>query len=157
MAALLVVGLYILCTVPFLVLLLQMHALRSDYTKLFVVGLVLQLVPVGLVFFPLGVLGVGLLCGTGVSVGRRLRRFRASGLHNPEVLHRWSREFVANVIAVGFGLEQKGVAWLFADVTSRHGFAFLWTGLLPASLAIWLLLGALILREHRARRVVAQP
>ncbi|HEY9724253.1 MAG TPA: hypothetical protein V6D47_19790 [Oscillatoriaceae cyanobacterium] len=153
MDALLVIGLYILCTIPFLVLLVMMHALRSDYAKLFIAGIVLQIVPLGLIFFPVGFFGVGLLCYTGISSGRRLRRFRASGLYNPDVLKRWSWEFIANVIAIGFSFEQKGVAWLFTEVTNRHGFGFLWNDLVPVSLAMWAVLAVLIVREHSLRRL----
>lgn len=142
-----VVALYIALTAPFLVLLLLVHRLQSSYTGLFVVGLVLQLIPIGLVFFPLGFLGVALLAYTLVATARRNRSFRLSGLHNPDVHERWTREYLANLWAFGLALEQKGMAIIFIQVTSREGLAGLWQGFLPASLALWIVLAPLIWRE----------
>ena len=144
-----IVGLYVFFTAPFLALLMFIHRLRSSYTGLFMVAIILQLVPIGLIFFPLGFIGVGLLAFTLVSTARRNKSFESSGLHNPGVQRRWTLEYIANLWAFGLALEQKGVALVFIQVTSRSGLSGLWEGFLPASVLMWLLLGPLILRAHR--------
>ena len=149
-----VVGLYILVTAPLLYLLLRVHAMKSDYTRLFVAALLLQIIPIGLFFFPFGVAGVLLLA---VSLGdayRRHARLKAMGIDNPEVSSRWQLAYMLHLWAIGFTLEQKGVAYLFLDVVNHRGFGFFWQGFLPMSAAIWLILGALILREWRTRRLL---
>jgi hypothetical protein len=145
-----VVGLYVMFTAPFLLLLLFVHRLRSSYTGLFMAAIVLQLIPIGLIFFPLGFMGVGLLAYTLVSTARRNQAFRASGLQNPAVLRRWTFEYIANLWAFGFAIEQKGAALVFIQVTSRAGLSGLWQGFLPASVLVWLLLGPMLWRAHRA-------
>jgi hypothetical protein len=147
-----VVGLYVLCTAPFLGLILYVHALKSSYTQLLVIALILQLIPIGLVFFPLGFIGVALLAYTLVETARRNRLFRAGGYDNPAVEQRWTREYVANLWAFGLALEQKGVALVFIQVTARLGLGGLWEGLLPASLILWSLLGYAIWKEVRRLR-----
>jgi hypothetical protein len=149
MQSMAVVGLYVACTAPFLGLILYVHALRSSYTQLLIIALILQLIPIGLVFFPLGFIGVALLAYTLAETGRRNRLFRTGGYQNPEVERRWTREYLANLWSFGLALEQKGVALVFVQVTSRQGLDGLWQGLLPASLILWALLGFSIWREHR--------
>lgn len=144
-----IVALYILCTAPFLPLLLYIHRLQSAYTGVFIAALVLQLIPIGLVFFPLGFIGVAMLAYTLVATARRNHLFRLAGIDNLEVARRWTQEYIANLIAFGFALDQKGVALVFIQVTSRQGFAGLWEGLLPASAILWLLLVPMIHREWR--------
>lgn len=154
-AAMGVVGLYVVCTAPFLPLLMLVHRLQSSYTGLFVAALILQLLPIGLVFFPLGFIGVGLLAYTLVASRRRNQSFLASGLYNPDVRRRWTQEYVLNLWAFAFALEQKGVALVFIQVTSRQGYAGLWQGLLPASVVLWLVIGTLIARELRDLKTLA--
>ncbi|MDB5100999.1 MAG: hypothetical protein JWM80_5420 [Cyanobacteria bacterium RYN_339] len=154
MQAMAVVGLYVACTAPFLVLILYVHALRSSYTNLLIIALILQLIPIGLVFFPLGFIGVALLAYTLAVTGRRNRLFRLGGYDNPAVDRRWTREYVANLWAFGLALEQKGVALVFVQVTSRQGLSGLWQGLLPASVLVWALLGHLIWRERRRMKSI---
>jgi hypothetical protein len=71
------------------------------------------------------------------------------GIENPEVARRWGLELVFNLWALGFALEQKGVAYLFLDVVGRRGLGFLWSFLIPASALGWLVLIGLIIRERR--------
>ncbi|MEB3329989.1 MAG: hypothetical protein VKQ33_12215, partial [Candidatus Sericytochromatia bacterium] len=144
------VGLYVLVTAPFLPLMLYVHRLGGAYAGLFMAAMVLQLIPIGLAFLPLGLVGVGLLAVSLVGVGRRLTAFRAAGLHNPEVHGRWSREYVANALALGLALEQKGVAWGFLAASQGDGLRVLWGAVLPASGLVWALLAWLIVRERRA-------
>ena len=155
MAAMLVVGLYIAVTAPMLYLFLRVHSLNSDYTRLFLAALILQIIPIGLIFFPLGLLGVALLIVSLVGTYRRNARFRALGIHNPEVARRWRQEYVLNLWALGLALEQKGVAYGFMQVIAHQGLAFLWTMLLPMSVLIWGCLGWLIRQETRALKAVA--
>lgn len=145
MHAIAVVFLYVLATLPFLALLLRVLRHQSDYTRLFVAGLTLQLLPVGLLYLPLGAVGVLLLGYTLVTSYRRNRQFRKTGIEHPEVEHRWSIEYQANLLALGFALEQKAIAWLFVQVVSRHGFEVLWRWILPMSVPMWL--GLLLLIE----------
>jgi hypothetical protein len=147
--AMVVVALYVVVTAPLLYLVLRVHSLQSDYTRLFMAALILQIIPIGLVFFPLGFIGVVLLLASLVATWRRNRRFRAMGIDNPEVAKRWGLELVFNLWALGFALEQKGVAYLFLDVVGRHGLGFLWSFLIPASALGWLVLIGLIIRERR--------
>jgi len=150
-----VVGLYILFTVPFLVLLLFVHRLRSDYTRVFMAAMILQLIPIGLIFFPLGFIGVGLLGYSSWATGRRNSAFRRAGLPNPGVQRRWALEYMANLVAFGFSLEQKAAAFLFIDVTSRQWSPVAWPALAGLSLVIWGLLGPWLWREYRRLPVVA--
>lgn len=154
--AMAVVGLYVACTAPFLGLILYVHALKSSYTQLLIIALILQLIPIGLVFFPLGFIGVALLAYTLAETARRNGQFRASGVQNPEVERRWTREYIANLLAFGLALEQKGVALVFVQVTARQGLEGLWQGLLPVSLIMWALLGHLIWRETRRLRHILE-
>lgn len=148
---LLVVALYLFVTMPFIALVPLAHALRSDYTRLFMAGLVLQLIPIGLVFFPLGFIGVAILGITFVSAHRRNRRFRDLAIDNPDVYRRWSCEYILNAFAFGFAMEQKGVAWLFLEVVSKHGFHILGF-LIAVSLCLWMGIGWLIAGEYRSYR-----
>jgi hypothetical protein len=152
--AMAVVGLYLGCTAPFLGLMLFVHGLRSSYTGLFMIAIALQLIPIGLVFFPLGFIGVALLAYTLAVTGRRLRAFRQSNLPNPEVERRWSREYLANLWAFGLALEQKGLALVFVEVTSRRGLDGFWWGLLPFSVVLWAFLGVLLASEWRRLRAL---
>ena len=152
MDALVVVGLYLVVTAPMLVLLLRVHNLNSDYTRLFMAALLLQIIPLGLLFFPVGFLGVGLLAVTLVATRQRNARFRALGIHNPEVARRWRQEYLLNLWAIGLAIEQKGVAYLFMQVSTHRGLDFLWTGLLPMTVVIWAGLGWAIVRETRSLR-----
>jgi hypothetical protein len=148
------VVLYIAATAPFLPLLLLTHRLQGAYTAPFIVALVLQLIPIGLVFLPLGFVGLAILVATLAMVHRRLRAFRRSGLDNPEVHARWIREYLANLVALGLALEQKGAALLFLEASSRQGLGHLWWVLLPASVALWVPLGVVIRREWRRLRAI---
>lgn len=144
------VGVYVGMTAPFLPLLLYVHRWNGAYTGLFVAALVLQLIPIGLIFFPLGLIGVAILAGTLGSTRRRLRDFRASGMPNDEVHARWIREYLANLVAMGFALEQKAAALAFLEASSGHGLFALWGLFLPGSGLLWLLL-AKPLRAERVR------
>lgn len=150
-AAMGVVALYLLCTAPFLPLLLYVHRMKSAYTGMFIAAMILQLIPIGLVFFPLGLVGVGMLAFTLVATNRRNSAFVRSRLPNPGVERRWREEYLANLVAFGFGLEQKSVALLFIHVTTPHGGLgnAIWA-LLPGSLLLWGVLGPLMWRETRA-------
>lgn len=149
-----VVALYLGCTAPFLGLMLYVHGLRSSYTGPFMVAIALQLIPIGLVFFPLGFVGVALLAYSLASCGRRLHAFRQAGLPNPDVERRWSREYLAHLWAFGLALDQKGLALVFIEVTSRRGLDGLWWGLLPFSVALWAILGFSIQREWQRLRAL---
>jgi hypothetical protein len=150
--AMVVVALYVVVTAPLLYLVLRVHSLQSDYTRLFMAALILQIIPIGLVFFPLGFIGVVLLLASLVATWRRNWRFRAMGIENPEVARRWGLELVFNLWALGFALEQKGVAYLFLEVVDHHGLGFLWTGLLPMTGLLAVVLAFLISRERGVLR-----
>jgi hypothetical protein len=147
------VALYVLVSAPFLPLMLYVHRLGGAYAGLFMGALVLQLIPIGLAFLPLGLVGVALLGFTLARVGKRLAAFRASGMHNPEVHDRWSKEYMANALALGLALEQKGIAWVFLAASRGGGLSDLWTVVLPASLIVW---GAVAWGIHRERRLRAR-
>ena len=151
------VGIYVAATAPFLPLLLIVHRQGGAYTGPFVAALVLQLVPIGLVFVPLGFIGVGMLGWTLWATDRRLRAFRRSGLDSPEVHGRWLREHLTNLVAFGVALEQKTAALLFLDASAGGGLRHLWTGLLPASVALWLVLAWPIWEDLRALRALPRP
>ena len=143
-----VVGVYILVTAPLLAVILLVHGLKSDYTGLFMAALLLQIIPIGLLFYPLGFIGVALLAYTMWGAFQRNRRFRSMGIDNPEVYRRWSIEYQANVVALAFAIEQKGVGLLFLEVAARKGFGLLWV-LVPTSLVLWAAAIALIQHERR--------
>ncbi|MEB3196745.1 MAG: hypothetical protein VKP62_06025 [Candidatus Sericytochromatia bacterium] len=153
-ATLLTVGLYVLATAPFLPLMLYVHRLDGAYAGLFMGALVLQLVPLGMLFLPLGALGVALLMVTLYRAHARLVAFRDAGLHNPRVHARWIREYLANLVALGLALEQKAVAWIFLEASSGKGLDHLYTIVLPASLLLWAGLLVLIRRENQRLKVV---
>jgi hypothetical protein len=146
-----VVGLYIVVTAPMLALLLKVHGLQSAYTRLFVAAMILQIIPIGLFFFPLGFLGVVLLVVSLAVTWRRNRRFKAMGIDNPEVAKRWTLEYVFNLLGLAFAIEQ-GVAYLFLEVVDHHGLGFLWTGLLPMTGLLAVVLAFLISRERGVLR-----
>ena len=154
MAALIVVALYVVVTAPLLFLLVKVHRLAGGYTGLFMAALILQLIPIGLFFIPLGLIGVAMLAVSLVGCWRRNRRFEALGIDNPEVSRRWRLEYALHLWAIGFALEQKGVAYLFLDVVGQRGFGFATSGLLPLSLALWAVL-AVLLVHHRLRAPAA--
>lgn len=145
---------YVLVTAPLLAVLLWVHRLRSDYTKLLLAALILQIIPIGLIFFPLGLVGMAVLAFTTVATLRRNARFRALAPENTEVHRRWTQEALANVLALGFAFEQKGIAWLLMDVTGQRGLAGLWLWLLPGSLVLWLALAPWLRREWRIFRAI---
>ncbi|MEB3186140.1 MAG: hypothetical protein VKP72_01730 [bacterium] len=149
MDAIAVVFGYLACTIPCVGLLIWILRLRSDQVGLFAVALWLQLVPVGLLYWPLGLPGVVLLAAALWRCVRRNHRFRSSGLGNPEVERLWSRETVGAWLALGLACEQKGLAWLFLEVTGHRGWDLLWHVLLPVSLIGWL---AIALGIHLERR-----
>lgn len=153
MHAIAVVFLYLFATLPFLAMLVWILRRQSDYTRLFVAGLVLQLLPVGLIYFPLGFAGVLLLAYTLVGSHRRSRLLRRSGITHAEVERRWSGEYQANLLALGFALEQKALAWLFLEVASHRGWTVFWHWILPGSGAVWV---ALLLMLGRERHVLLQ-
>jgi hypothetical protein len=144
------VGVYVAMTAPFLPLLLYVNRYGGAYTGLFVAALVLQLVPIGLVFFPLGFIGVGILGWTLWSTRQRLLEFRRSGIPNPSVHAAWVREYLANLVAMGFALEQKGAALAFLEASTGQGLFVLWAIFLPASVLLWAGL-AVPLRAERRR------
>jgi hypothetical protein len=145
-----VVALYLLVSAPMLGLVLLVHNLKSDYTRLFVTALILQIIPIGLIFFPLGLIGLGMLFVSLFLTVRRNRQYEALGAKNPEVSRRWTLEYQANLVAVGLALEQKGVAWLFLEVAAKHGLGFL-LELAPATLVIGSVLGAFLLKSRQRR------
>lgn len=149
MGAIAVVFGYLACTIPCVGILVGLLRLRSDQTTLFTVALWLQLVPVGLLFWPLGLPGVLLL---GLALCRcvvRNRKLRASGIVQAEVERLWSRETIGAFLALGFACEQKAMAWLFLDVTGHRGWAVLPEVLIPASVVTWGAIAVSIWREHR--------
>lgn len=149
LATLAAVALYLVATAPFLPLLLVVHRLGGAYTTLFIAAIVLQLVPIGLVFLPLGFLGVAMLAYTLLAVLRRLGDFRRSGIENPLVHRRWIQEYLANLVALGFALEQKAAALLFLEASSGQGLGHLWSVMLPVSVVMWGAIGLLFRREWR--------
>ena len=149
LATMAAVALYLLATAPFLPLLLVVHKLDGAYTGLFIAAIVLQLVPIGLVFLPLGFLGVAILAYTLHAVHGRLRDFRRTGLDSPLVHARWIREYLANLVAFGFALEQKAAAVIFLEASSRQGLGHLWWVALPASVAMWAVIAVAFRREWR--------
>lgn len=146
------VAFYLVATAPFLPLMLLIHRLGGAYTGLFVVALVLQLVPIGLVYLPLGFIGVVLLGYSLKRTADRLRDFRRSGVHHPEVHARWVKEYLLNLLAFGFALEQKIAAALFIDTSTGAGLTHLLPIALPCSLLLWAGLAFPIHREWRALR-----
>lgn len=150
LATMAAVALYLAATAPFLPLLLVVHKLGGAYTGLFVAAILLQLVPLGLVFFPLGFVGVVILGYTLVQVRRRLDDFRRAGLASPEVHVRWIKEYLANLVAFGLALEQKGAAFVFLEASSGLGLAHLWSALIPLSVALWAVIAVLFRREWKA-------
>lgn len=152
MHAIAVVFLYLLATLPCLGLVVGVLRRQSAYTRLFLGGLLLQLLPVGLLYFPLGFAGVALLGYTLAVSWRHNRQLRASGIAHPDVERRWSLEYRANLWAVGFALEQKAMAWLFLEVVGHRGFQVLWQWILPLSAGTWATLLVLLACEHRAVR-----
>ncbi|MEB3223680.1 MAG: hypothetical protein VKS61_16520 [Candidatus Sericytochromatia bacterium] len=151
LATMLGVGLYVLMTAPFLPLMLYVHRLGGAYSGLFMAAMVLQLVPIGLVFFPMGAVGIGLLGLALWRVGQRLAGFRQAHIDNPEVHLRWSREYVANAIALGFACEQKGAAWVVLEATRGQALWTFGAWVCPLSALLWAGLAWLVVREHRAR------
>lgn len=149
LATMIAVGLYVLTTAPFLPLMLFVHRLGGAYAGLFMAAMILQLVPIGLVFIPLGAVGVALLGFSLHRVAQRLKGFRRAGLPNPAVHERWSHEYLANIVALGLALEQKGAAWTFLEASRGVGFATFWTWIVPLSLVLWAWLAWLIVRERR--------
>lgn len=137
LATLFAVACYVVATIPFLPLMLVVHRLGGAYAGLFMAALVMQILPIGLVFIPIGALGVGLLGYTLHQVRSRLRHFRASGLQNPEVHARWTRECIANWLALALGLEQKAAAWLFLEASSGHAIVGLTLVLGGLSVLLW--------------------
>lgn len=155
LATMAAVALYLVATAPFLPLLLIVHRLGGAYTAWFIAAIVLQLVPIGLVFLPLGFIGVLLLASTLLAVTRRLRDFRRSGIDNPEVHRRWIQEYLANLVALGFALEQKGAAFVFLEASSGQGLGHFWTVMLPLSVVMWGAIAALF--RHEWRRLSVLP
>lgn len=146
------VALYVAVTVPLLAILLLVHRWKSDYTTLLMAALILQIIPIGLMFFPAGFVGVVLLAASLALTWRRNRRFRQLRLDNPEVHRRWTQEALLAVVALGFSLEQKGVAWLFAEVAAGKPAIAQLCWLLPGSVALWALIAALAWQEGRHLR-----
>lgn len=149
-----VVGLYVVVTAPLLAIILLVHGLKSDYTGLLMAALVLQIIPIGLLFYPMGFIGVLMLAFTLWGAARRNQRFRTMGIDNMEVYRRWSTEYQANLVALALALEQKGIGLLFLDVASRKGFGMLW-GLVPGSVLLWTVVVALVLHERRNMPVLS--
>ena len=91
----------------------------------------------------------GILGWTLWSTRLRLREFRRSGLDNPAVHAGWIREYLANLVAMGFALEQKAAAFAFLEASVGHGLFALWALYIPASLALWIALAVPIRAERR--------
>ena len=147
---------YLFFTAPLALIVVKVHRLRSDYTRLFMLAMFLQLIPVGLVFFPLGLVGLGLLGFTLASTMLRNRKFRRLAIHNPEVHRRWTVEAIANLAAFAVGLGQKSVAVAFAGVVSKQGWHMQATWLVPATLAVWTVVGWALLTEWRVLQGLAE-
>ncbi len=161
MGAIAVVFGYLACTIPCVGILVGLLRLRSDQATHFTVALWLQLVPVGLLFWPLGLPGVILL---GLALWRclvRNRKLRASGIVQSTVERLWHRETIGAFLALGFACEQKAMAWLFMDVTGHRGWAVLGEILIPASVVTWTAIALGIWRErhrfHLRHPVAAEP
>lgn len=149
LGAMAVVALYVAVTVPFLVLLLKVHGWGSDYTRWLLAALALHLVPVGLLFFPLGLVGTGVLAFSLVEAARRNRGLRRLHIDNVLVARRWSEEYRVHLWALALSLEQKAVAWLFLEVAGRRA-GLLSLGLfLGFSLVVWGVTIALVWQERR--------
>ncbi len=155
LATLAAVALYLAATAPFLPLLLVVHRLGGAYTALFIAAIVLQLVPIGLVFLPLGFIGVVMLAYTLTAVSRRLSDYRRSGIDHPTIHRRWIQEYLANLVAFGFALEQKGAAIVFIEASSGQGLGHFWTVMLPLSVGMWGAIAVVFRREWR--RLAALP
>lgn len=147
---------YLVVTAPMALVVLKVHRLQSDYTRLFMIAMFLQLIPVGLVFFPLGFAGLGLLGFTMASTLLRNRKFRRMAIHNPEVHRRWTVEAIANLAAFALGLAQKSVAAAFAGVVSQQPWQHAAAWLAPATLAVWIVVGWAIWREWRLLRGLSE-
>lgn len=147
MAAMGLVLAYLLVTAPMLLLMLKVHSLGSDYTRLFMIAMFLQLIPIGLIFLPLGVVGLGLLAVTLAATILRNRKFRRGNFDNTEVHRRWTFEAIANFAAFGLALEQKGIAVTFLEVVSQRATPAIWLWLGLGSLGVWGVLGWCIWRE----------
>lgn len=158
LATLFAVACYVVATIPFLPLMLVVHRLGGAYAGLFLAALVMQILPIGLVFIPVGALGVALLAYTLRQVSRRLVQFRLSGMHNADVHARWVKEWLANWVAFGLALEQKAAAWLFLEASSGHPITTLTLVFGGLSAGLWAFIAWKIGPEwRRLRELQATP
>lgn len=147
--ALAMVVAYMIVTAPFLYLLVKAHGMQRDYLGLFVTGVILQIIPIGLVYFPLGLAGLAVLGASLSGAAARSRRIRRSALRAPEVIRRWSGDYLLNLVAFALALEQKGIAVVFIAVTRRMSGTALWLSLGAFSLVLWATVLLLARRERR--------
>jgi len=147
MDAIAVIGAYLACTVPLLAILLKALTMRGAYMGVFIAGLLLQIIPIGLFFFPLGIIGVGILAYSTISASHRAYQLRRLHLDNQDVERLWTLELLLNLMAIGFAVQQKLFAWLFLQVTLRQADLFLLGVLAGISLLWWALIGTLTWRE----------
>lgn len=151
MQAIAIAALYMLVTAPFLVLLIKVHATKSDYLGLFLWGIALQLIPIGLIYFPLGFVGWAILLLSLAGSWKRNRQFRLSGLDNPTVGRQWSLEYGWNLLAFGLATQQKLVALLFVALTGRLATEAHWGALVMGSTVLWAAIGLELRQEGRRR------
>lgn len=142
-------GLYAAFTVPLLLLLIRVHAWGSPYTRLFQAALLLQIVPVGLVYLPLGAVSLGVLGYALWKAEKQVRQFRALGVSNPAVERRWGTLALAAWGAMGCACQQKVVAVLFVELVAHQPLA----ELLPAAVGVsglgWLALLSYVGWQYR--------
>ena len=115
---------YIACTVPCVGLLVWILQLRSVHAREFQVALFLQLLPVGLLYWPLGVPGVAILGSCIWRGGRRMRQFRVSGLYNPSVEKAWSLSVGGAKPALRLGLGVAGLCRFLRGFSGGGGGYF---------------------------------
>lgn len=156
MPAMTLVILYLAITGPMALVMLKVHGLRSDYTRLFMLAMFLQLIPVGLIFLPLGVIGLALLAYTLGATVLRNRKFRRMAIHNPEVHRQWTVEAIAHFAALGLAVEQKLIALAFMSVVSRQPGPW-WAWLIAGSVVIGAVTGLAIARERRILKAIGDP
>lgn len=131
------VGAYLLSTAPFLFLLPLAHRGQAEGRTWLLAGMVLQLLPIGLIFFPLGFVGVAILGGAWVATLRRQRLFALSGILRPDLAAAWRQEQLLAGAATTLALQQKGVALAFLEAARGHGGWPLAGALLLWGLALW--------------------
>lgn len=149
LGAIALAGLYALFTVPLLLLLIRVHAWGSPYTRLFQAALLLQIIPVGLVYLPLGAASLGLLALALWKAEKQVRQFRALGVSNPAVERRWGTLALAGWGAMGCACQQKVVSVLFVQLVAHQPLGRLAPAVVAVSAAGWLALTGYVWWQYR--------